>query len=348
MKLGLAGLPEDDLSHIVEQVQEDVDLLDGARIVVTGASGFVGTWLTASLVEVLRSNPKLTFEIIVLVRDERTARFRLGAGIWHNVTPVISDVNDQWPAFGPVTHAIHGATPSSARTGGGNVRQVLMTAVTGTHRLIEAIGNDLQPPRVLNLSSGAVYGPQPPDIERMPETWPGGPTPYSPASPYAEGKRAAESLLSQAQRESLLHVVQARLYAFVGPLLPTDEHFAIGNFVGDTAHGRSINVLGDGSAVRSYLDTRDMAVWLLKLLVRGDSHMAYNVGSPDGRSILDWASLCARMGGTPVNVQNGPTGDRHHYVPDIENSRLGGFASMRVPPEEGIESWLHWLNRNQP
>jgi dTDP-glucose 4,6-dehydratase len=343
MDLGFAQLPQDDLSYTFTQLRSTAQPLNGARILITGASGFVGVWLASSLAELRSNQPGLSFDVLVLVRDAETARVRLGDALWNEVIPVVTDVREPWPNLGRITHAIHGATPSSMRSGGSDSRRVLMTAITGTERLIEAIGNQARPPRVLNLSSGAVYGTQPPDVEHMPESWIGGPSPYSPTSPYAEGKRASESLLQQAQREGLLTCVQSRLYAFMGPLLPTNEHFAIGNFVSDAFAGRPILVRGDGSAIRTYLDARDMAIWLLRLLTSGEGQVPYNVGSPTGCSLLEWAEMCAEIVGSRVHVMGERLGDRDRYVPSVEHSVHEGFVPPVAEPRGRIESWLTWL-----
>ena len=343
MILGLGGLPEDDLVYVVDTVQDRVGSLSDARVLVTGATGFVGRWLVASLVQARRQLGLAGPAIQVLVRDAESAQSRLGTDLWTAVEVVVGDVNSHWSLPDPVTHVIHGATPSSRRSGSDDAKSVLMTSVLGTQNLLRALGQHQVIPRVLHLSSGAVYGPQPLDLPRIPEAWTGGPTPFAATAPYAEGKRAAEALIEVAAREGVISAVHARLFAFMGPGLPTTETFAIGNFISDALAHRPVKVLGDGAAIRSYLDARELAAWLIQLLVLGQPGTPCNVGSPTGFTLWEWAKRCASLGKVQAQRRSVPIGDRPVYVPDIANSEALSIVPSPRDPDIALSSWMQWL-----
>ena len=146
--------------------------------------------------------------------------------------------------------------------------------------------------RMLFTSSGAVYGRQPPDITHLAEDDRGGPDPLAPANAYHEGKRLAEMLGALSTAAGSLDVVNGRLFAFLGPHLPLDAHFAAGNFLRDALAGGPIVVGGDGTPFRSYQYPSDLVVWLLALLVRGTPGHAYNVGSDEA---VDIRALAERI-----------------------------------------------------
>ena len=147
--------------------------------------------------------------------------------------------------------------------------------------------------KLLFVSSGAVYGRQPADVALLDEEFPGGPDPTSPGSAYGEAKRAAELLCVLRGQRAGVEPKIARAFAFVGPYLPLDRHFAIGNFIGDALAGRPIVVRGDGTTVRSYMYGLDLALWLLAILVDGAPGRPYNVGSEEAISIGDLARRVA-------------------------------------------------------
>jgi len=220
------------------------------------------------------------------------------------------------------------------------------TIVEGTRRVIGVAG-----PRcrgLLLVSSGAIYGPARSGREAFSEADVGGPDPASIASVYAEGKRAAEQLGAIAAAAGV-PVRIARCFAFVGPHMPFDRHFAIGNFIADAVHGRRISVRSDGRPQRSYLYMTDLVVALLSVLLDGTLGRAYNVGSETAVSIEDLAHLVDRVaGGRGVTIGGAASDPRDRYLPDTGRLRTElGFA-RGVELEAAISKTAAWYRANGP
>src|SRR5690606_8347055 len=119
-----------------------------------------------------------------------------------------------------------------------------------------------------------------------------------------------------------LELKVARCFAFAGPHLPLDAHFAFGNFLRDASLRNHVSVGGDGTAVRSYLYAADLVVWLLTILVRGESCRPYNVGSERAVTIRELAARIAAQSGCEYSVAHeAGTEPPDVYVPSIARAR---------------------------
>jgi dTDP-glucose 4,6-dehydratase len=161
---------------------------------------------------------------------------------------------------------------------------------------------------------------------------------------YARGKRAAEELCREACGRGGLAATIARCFAFVGPYLPLNGHFAIGNFIRDALAGGPIRVQGDGTPLRSYLYAADLTIWLWTILFRGAPARPYNVGSSQGLTIRDLAERAGSLFGVPVCVSQEPTPGQmaSRYVPDTERARMELGLEVWVPLEGAIRKTARW------
>ena len=108
-----------------------------------------------------------------------------------------------------------------------------------------------------------------PELTRIPEEYTGAPETTDSASGYGHAKRVSEHASCMYGRIFGFDALIARLFAFVGPLLPLDHNYAVGNFVRDALGGAPVRITGDGTPYRSYLYAADLAVWLWTILLRG-------------------------------------------------------------------------------
>jgi dTDP-glucose 4,6-dehydratase len=235
---------------------------------------------------------------------------------------------------------IHAATEAALS---GELAQLdqFIQIVDGTRNILDlAVATGAR--RFLLTSSGAIYGPQPADLAAIPEDWPGSPVLAEPSTAYGQAKRAAEHLCALVGEQHGLETVVARCFAFVGPDLPLNVHFAIGNFICDALTADAITVAGDGTPLRTYLDQSDLAHWLFTLLELGRPGQAYNVGSDEVISIADLAHLVRDIlaPDTPVRIlgQPDPGAARNRYVPDISKARQQLGLSVTVPIVDAIRS----------
>ncbi len=339
-------LPESDLEHILEHTRDLWDELHGERIFITGGTGFFGCWLLESFLWA-NARLKLGSRTAVLTRSPQAFAAKAPHLAQHPaVTLLPGDVrNFEFPS-GAFSHVVHAATEASARLNAENPLLMLDTIVEGTRHTLD-FALHCQARKFLLTSSGAVYGKQPPEITHIPEDYPGAPNPLDPGSAYGEGKRLAEHLCALYARQSRIQMKIARCFAFVGPYLPLDAHFAIGNFIRDGLKGGPIVILGDGTPQRSYLYAADLAIWLWTILMRGSHLRPYNVGNGEGYSIADVAQLVAEQFIPQISVEIRGKADStkapERYVPDVSRIQndLGLFPFVNI--HEGVQLMIKWV-----
>jgi dTDP-glucose 4,6-dehydratase len=322
-----------DLDHVLEHTRDLWEELRGQRVFITGGTGFFGRWLLESL---LWANDRLGLGISALVLSRNPDAFRDKAPhvAGH---PAIQfhpgDVRSFEFPRGTFSHIIHAATESSARLNAQDPLTMFDTIVDGTRRTLE-FARHCGVGKFLLTSSGAVYGRQPPEMTHIPEDYPGAPDPTDPRSAYGEGKRAAETLCTLFSERYGIETRIARCFAFVGPHLPLDIHFAIGNFIRDGLKGGPIDIHGDGTPHRSYLYAADLAIWLLTILLHGQSSRIYNVGSEESVSIVELAHMVAASFSPQVGVivrgKPDPRRAPERYVP----------STARANRELGLVPWI--------
>ena len=331
-------LASSDIQEVVSDVGDLWEGLREAKLLLTGCTGFFGPWLLESLLEANRVHG-LRLEAWVLTRDASAFQGRCPHLASHPALHLLEgDVRTfRYPDV-PMTHVVHGAASANSARDPQGPQEVRETILKGTERVLALARRD-GVRRLLFISSGAVYGTQPPDVEALEESSPGIP----PFIPYGQAKLDAEGLCWRHLAEHGLPLTIARCFAFLAPHLPLDAHFAAGNFLGDALQGRSIQVRGDGRAYRSYLYGTDLAWWLWTLLLRGELGHACNVGSGQAVTLGALARAIASPKGLPVTIAQPPGhGPAPRYVPSVRRARETLGLVQKVDLGEAIRRTLAW------
>jgi len=323
-------------------------LLRGARLFITGGTGFVGCWLLESI---LWADARFGLGAQVTVLTRSPDAFVRRAPHLANSPRVQLHEGDMksfaWPG-GTYSHLIHAATETNTDLSHPDALTLYSASVEGTRHVLEfartsGVGD------MLLVSSGAVYGRQPTDVPRIDERYLGAPSSLDLKAGYGNGKRAAEFLSVAYQQRYGIRAKIARCFAFVGPYLPLDSGFAIGNFIADALAGRDVRVNGDGTPRRSYLYAADLAHWLWTILARGAPGAAYNVGAEDDHSIIDVARHVADVVAPQVAVMRahepavGVAPDR--YVPCTRRAREELGLAATVALDDAVRRTASWNRR---
>lgn len=336
---------QSDLDHILKYLYPLFEDLRGKNIFITGGTGFFGCWLLESFAW---ANTKLGLNAKVVVLTRNHEAFLKKAP--HLATnPAISfhigDVrNFKFPNV-KFSYIIHAATEASIKLNEENPLLMFDTILDGTRRTLD-FSVFCGATKYLFISSGAIYGKQPFDITHIPENYNGAPDNLSTIYTYGNGKRAAEHLCLLYSQKYKIETKIARCFAFVGPYLPMNSHFAIGNFIRDGLNGGPIKVKGDGTPYRSYLYAADLAIWLWSILINGKTCYPYNVGSDNELTIATLANTVANIfkqhQSVKISKQSKKINKIERYVPSIDRAKKELGLKEYIGLSDSIKKTINW------
>jgi GDP-4-dehydro-6-deoxy-D-mannose reductase len=277
--------------------------LHGARVLVTGASGFVGGHLRRSL-------QARGATVSGIGKEPGSPSAELES--WF-----VADLEDAAAVLDSMRRArpdavVHLAGQASAGQSFREPEQTFRVNVIGTWNLLDAIRSAVPGARTLVIGSGEAYGPQP-EGSRAPEA-----TPFRPVSPYAFSKAAADEIAGEFAEGLELDIVRTRSFSHTGP--GQTARFALPSWAQQVAAIERSGVpgvlrVGNLEVTRDLLDVRDVVEAYTRLLEVGVRAEVYNVCRGEGVRLGDVARALTSMARVPVHVEVDPARVRAADVP---------------------------------
>lgn len=264
-----------DIENIVNSncpVQE----LEGATVLVTGATGLIGSQIVKTLACANRMK-NLHIKVLAFVRSKEKAENVYGELLQRgDVEIILGDVNQSIDYVGDVDYVIHGASPTSSKFFVTNPVETILTAIEGTRNVL-AFAKEKQVKGVVYLSSLEVYGVPLTKDGVVTECDYGYIDPLSVRSSYSEGKRMVECLCASYADEYGVPVKVARLSQTFGAGVEYQDGRVFAEFARCAIEKRNIVLHTAGNTLRTYCYTSDAVAAILTILVKGESGTAYNV-----------------------------------------------------------------------
>jgi dTDP-glucose 4,6-dehydratase len=307
---------------------------EGARVLVTGGAGFVGSWVCERLlaegahVECVDSLVTGSTDNVAHLRDD--PRFRL----------VRADVVEGIPVQGPLDHVLHLASPASPVHYQRLPIETLRVGSEGTRHALEVAR--VHGARFLFTSTSEVYGD--PEVNPQPESYRGRVNPVGPRSVYDEAKRYGEALVTAYRTHHGVQTRIARIFNTYGPRMDREDGRVVPTLVHQALAGRPLTVAGDGSQTRSLCWVEDTVDGLLRLLASGESGPV-NIGSEHELTILELAELIGELCGSRSEIVaiDLPEDDPLVRRPDLTRARQILGWSPSTPLREGLARTIDWM-----
>jgi len=306
-----------------------------ARVVITGAAGFIGSHLV---------------EAFLGRGDAVVAVDNLLTGSRDNLKPhlgkkgfefVLRDVSEGVFLSGPVDVVMHFASPASPRDYLEFPIQTLKVGALGTHSALGLARS--KGARFLLASTSEVYGD--PEVHPQPESYRGVVNCIGPRGVYDEAKRFAEAMTMAYHRVHALDTRIVRIFNTYGPRMRTNDGRALPELLSQALTGQPLTIHGDGHQTRSFCFVEDTVAGILTVLEKADEQPV-NVGAPGEITILELARkiLAATGSRSPLVHVPAMVDDPKRREPDLTKARALGF-SPKVRFDEGLARTVPWFRQ---
>ena len=301
---------------------------------VTGGAGFLGSHLCERLLQEGRE--------VISVDNYFTSHRRNLAHILAN--PLFEAIRHDvcFPLYVEVDRIYNLACPASPTH---YQHDPVQTAKTSVHGAINMLGLAKRTKaRILQASTSEVYGD--PLVHPQTEAYWGNVNPIGLRSCYDEGKRCAETLFFDYQRQHKLEIKVARIFNTYGPRMRPDDGRVISNFIVQALRNEPITIFGDGTQTRSFCYVDDMIEALVRFM-ETDAEFAgpMNIGNPAETTILELAELILRLTGSKSEIifTALPENDPRRRSPDIGLAKAKIGWSPRTALEDGLRDTIDYF-----
>ena len=306
------------------------------RVLVTGASGFLGSHLTDRLLtkghEVLAVDNFFTGSRKNLEHALSNPNLEL---MRHDVT---------FPLFVEVDAIYNLASPASPIHYQRDPVQTTKTNVLGAVNML-GLAKRLRVP-IFQASTSEVYGD--PEVHPQPETYWGNVNPIGPRACYDEGKRAAETLFFDYNRQHKLKIRVARIFNTYGPRMAIGDGRVVSNFIVQALKGDNITIYGDGSQTRSFCYVDDLVEGFIRMMDKTEDLVGpINLGNPGEFTMLELAEKVIAQTGSKSKLvfEPLPQDDPKQRQPDITKAKQELNWEPRVGLEEGLEKTISYFQK---
>ncbi len=324
----------------IEQIKKSIDPepFQGKRVLVSGGSGFLGSWICDVLSEVgsriicLDNLSTGVFENVEHLKGTEGFEFEKADVCTYSRNPKVDLIFHLASRPAPEDYQKHPVETALANS-------------EGTKQMLELARK--HDSRVLFASSSEAYGD--PEVFPTPESYEGRVNPLGPRSCYEEGKRFGEALCKAYHDQYEIDVRIARIFNSYGPRLRAEGFYGrvVSRFILQSLKCEDLTVFGDGSQTRSFCYVTDTVSGLLAQMGNAERSDAVNLGNEDETRIIDLARKIIQFSPTRSGLKYlpFPPGDHLRRQPDITKARKILSWEPKVGLDQGLSRTAKWFDK---
>lgn len=269
---------DEDIANILSENLQWNEL-EGATVLVTGASGMIPSYVVYTLLG-LNDTRGLGIKVLALVRNEKKARHVFGDILDRDdITLFVQDVAADINIDGPVDYIFHGASSARPKEHKAAPTSTIKANLIGTFNLLD-VAVEKKTKAFILMSSSEVYGQLAGDLKSITESDFGYLDCLNPRACYSEGKRAAETICASYGAQYGIRCIIPRFAHIYGPGLGLDDGRVQADFAANVINGENIVMKSDGSSRRAYTYVGDAVSGMFYALLKGEPG-AYNIADSD-------------------------------------------------------------------
>jgi UDP-glucuronate decarboxylase len=355
----------DDINAIKQRVSDELDLLAGKNVLITGGAGFLGYMFVHLLAQIGDDDGRAPINLTVFENFSRGRKSWLDKfSMRENVKVVEHDITSPlpigMPRFSYIIHAASIASPTYYRL---YPIETIDANVNGLRYLLDYSKNRSEAREsilgMLYFSSSEIYGDPSPDAIPTVETYRGLVSCTGPRACYDESKRLGETLCVNFSKKYDLPITIARPFNNYGPGLDINDRRLLPDLARDILSGRDIVLHSDGKSTRTFCYVSDAITGYLKILTKGKPGESYNIGTETPEiSVGEFTSMVAKIGsdlfgynGKIINKASNDnaylTDNPNRRCPNIHKARSELGYSPEVSLEDGLFRTLIWYKENK-
>jgi len=332
-----------DCTQSITGVEERMHSLKNKHILITGGTGFMGSWLTAFIL-FLNKEYQYNISLTLLARNASESHISKWG---EKINFIDTDVRNLTDLPKGINYIIHAAASPDITFHSSQPLRTYETIVNGSLNVFNAASmvDDVQ--NILHISSGLVYGKNESGIYdesafgKLNNS-------ASIHSIYTESKRMAETVAATCRNQFRLPITIVRPFTFIGPFQSLHKTWAFNSIVREALLNNEIRILGDGKIRRGYMYGSDMAAWLLSMLANPASENVFNLGSSKGSTLIQIADIVSSsLPGKPAIVYNNLTTslqNNNDFLADTDKAEKLFGVTEKINIETAIAKTLTWYN----